>query len=368
MKYLLVVAILFNISICSAQTPKAPLGKQPAKVSVPPATAPENRASPPPAAPDLLSKPFVFLNIYSEPEGAQLVLVESNENFGRTPFSKKYSVDLFKNHTRSDGCLHMLRMEARWVSGATASEVIRLCGGTTADYHYTFKRPKDAPFFDRDENYATALREKREREDKSLGEFVVVVKTVPEGAEIVEEASSGNKVWGRSPIQLTYEVGAYKRIVANSQDSCMLSRNFVAHWPSGVRSKAEKFSFCGEIGKEEIRVIERPVDAPGLQVDQNFAAALILERIRKENNDQQAQQVQRAQDQANQVQQRLAQEAQRQAEQDAFDNKAAAVINGLMSLVPQRQPAPIVIEQRSAPTQLRCVTKPRFGKLETVCE
>lgn len=370
MKYFLTAAVLFNLCIASAQTPVTAVGRPPAKKSAPAVVEQKPEVTPEPIPVNLLSKPHSFLHIYSEPEGAEIWVVENGKFYGRAFLAKKYTAADFEEHKTANGCVYHMKLEARWVSGAkSVSKPIEMCRGTSVDYQYTFTRPKDAPFLERDENYATALREKREKEDRYLGQFKVVVKTVPEGAEVFEQSSSGRKSFGRAPVALEYDIGAFKRIAATSQDGCMSTIALAAEWPSGVRSTAEKMRICGEVKNGEVRVIERPADAPGLQVDQNFAAALILERIRKENNDQQSLQIQRAQEQAIEAQQRMAQETQRQAQQEASDSRAATLINSFLLGVTQGQAAaPIVIERRQAPTELRCVTKPRFGRLDTVCE
>jgi len=376
MKYALAVIVFLNMSTGFAQIPKALEEKRPTKKSAATSVEKASKADSLSAPVNLLTKPFTIINYHSDPEGAEIRVIERGRDVGRASQSSIYTVADFEKNMRADGCVYVMPMEAKWLSGATArGGALGMCDGTSRDYDYTFVRPKDAPSIEKDENFAATLKAERERVDKSLGQFTVVLKTVPEGAEVFEVTSSGRHPWGRSPVRLKYEIFAQKRIAGRRQDGCMPTMKFEAHWPSGAKSTIESLSLCGEMKAEETRVIDRPVGMPGLEVDQNFAAALILERIRKENNDQQALQAQRAQEQAqiareqaNQAQQRLAQEAQRQAEQDAFDNKAAAIINGLLLGISQRQPEPVVIERRQAPTELRCVTRPRFGRLDTVCE
>lgn len=129
----------------------------------------------------------------------------------------------------------------------------------------------------------------------------------PLGALVVDSAG---KAWGRAPVTLAYP-GA---VAMFAQAQCVHPWPITMRWPSGAQQTI-KPEACSGNGLDLQRLVERPKDAPGIDLDVQFAAAEEQARAAREAATAQAQ---AARDVA---------AAEAQAEHDAAATEALAIIN-----------------------------------------
>lgn len=341
----------------------------------------------------------VFVTIHTDPQNADIFAAADSRLIGRAPVRLHYSRDA---RVQDPGaCTVDTGLEVRWLSGAVAKPLhISLCGGNDTDYELTIARPKDVPRPDIDQNYAAVrtleLRNQKQtaverlrhpqarpqaqaaahalapppavqqrqaqainRPPSTPDKTTLTLTTVPEGAEIFENGIS----LGRSPRNVSYDPATLKGGLR--ADGCTGLATLEARWPSGATAKAEGLSMCQGTEKDYSWTFQRPLDAPGLSVDQNFSAQLALQRMQQDQANQQA--LWKAQ----QAQQQADAQARARAEIDSQEG-SEALLKGLLSLIPQTQPTAPAATPEPAPfgirPPLRCVTKNRFGRLETECQ
>lgn len=99
------------------------------------------------------------LAVHSQPAGAYISEKGSGTVYGVAPTVVVYDANALANHKRADGCYYVRGLEAKWVSGATASlESIKLCGEANGVYNITFSRSPDYPDLERDLQFALSLK------------------------------------------------------------------------------------------------------------------------------------------------------------------------------------------------------------------
>ncbi len=370
----------------------------------------------------------VRLTVDSDPQGAQIVWPRNTQGIGQAPAGlvmQLYSVAL-----RPGRCGMARVVQARWPSGAVSKPAyISMCNGPDADYQVTIARPDGAPGADIDRSHAANLKPPPRREYRlahvmqpapvrvqaqaqqqpplppppasvqaaapqattqaprpappqqpqaqagaapsqqqaqplrqplaNPGKVTLVLTALPEGAEIFQRGVSV----GRSPISLHYDpVGLREQMRAKG---CAQVTPLEARWPSGAVQVATGLSLCQGGDNDYGWTFVRPSDAPGLAVDQNFSAQLALQRMQHDQANLQALR------QAQQAQQQADAQARAQAEIEAQEG-SEALLKGLLSLIPQARPPAPAATPEPAPfgirPPLRCVTKNRFGRLETECQ
>ena len=102
---------------------------------------------------------------------------------------------------------------------------------------------------------------------------MLTYKTKPEGAQLME----GSLVLGIAPVTRTYK--------GDGKSTSITTPDVTAVWPSGAKTT---FFTILEVGADRVATLERPADAPGLQVDLDnakkiLAAQELEERRRKED-------------------------------------------------------------------------------------
>lgn len=372
----------------------------------------------------------VRLTVHSDPQGAHIVADRANHYYGQAPAGavmRLYSVGL-----QPGICSVGDVVQARWPSGAVSKPVyVYMCNGPHADYQVTIARPEGAPDADYDQKHAANLTPPPQREYRlaqvmqpgpslaltqaqlqlpsprpaqaapprlapapvaqtpapapqpqpaaqaapaatprqqavplrqpltTAGSVTLVLTTLPEGAEIFQRGVS----MGRSPISLPYDPAAIRDQVRTK--GCAEVATLEARWPSGAVQVATGLSLCQGGDNDYGWTFVRPSDAPGLAVDQNFSAQLALQRMQTDQANLQALR------QAQQAQQQADAQARARAETEAQEG-SEALLKGLLSLIPQARPTAPAAAPEPAPfgirQPLRCVTKNRFGRLETECQ
>lgn len=97
------------------------------------------------------------LEVYSQPPGAYISEKGSGTVFGLAPTVIAYEASSLVK--RADGCYYVKGLDAKWVSGASASlETIKLCGAPTGTYNITFSRSPNYPDLERDLQFALKLQ------------------------------------------------------------------------------------------------------------------------------------------------------------------------------------------------------------------
>ena len=88
----------------------------------------------------------------------------------------------------------------------------------------------------------------------------------PEGATLYERG----RLWGATPVTLSYEES---RAVFARHECLRLSPMHV-RWASGVVTTVDNLQACPAGGLQQAYVFARPADAPGAEIDANFARQL----------------------------------------------------------------------------------------------
>lgn len=106
--------------------------------------------------------------------------------------------------------------------------------------------------------------------------ITMVYHSNPEGALVYE----GDTLQGRTPITLEY-----KAPPAFNAGGCATFRTMTAVWPSGARAVVPGVTACKTNTYLQNFVFERPLDAPGLNVDAQIAAAHEIARAAQAQDD-----------------------------------------------------------------------------------
>ena len=88
----------------------------------------------------------------------------------------------------------------------------------------------------------------------------------PPGALVVDSAG---KAWGRAPVTLAYT----DALMPLRQGQCVYPWPITMHWPSGAQQTMKPVACPGD-GRNQQLVIDRPKDAPGIDLDVRFAAEI----------------------------------------------------------------------------------------------
>jgi hypothetical protein len=108
------------------------------------------------------------LTVLSQPEGAFITERGTGKSYGTTPVVLYYDgIELLK-YKDSGGCYLVKGLDARWVSGASASlESIRLCGSNLGDYNISFNRDPTQPDLERDLEFALKVQALRTQQQQA---------------------------------------------------------------------------------------------------------------------------------------------------------------------------------------------------------
>ena len=102
------------------------------------------------------------LTVLSQPEGAFITERGTGKSFGTTPVQLFYEKDSLLLNKDSDGCYLVKGLDARWVSGTSASvELIRLCGNNIGSYQISFNRDPTQPNLEKDLQFAFQMQSMR---------------------------------------------------------------------------------------------------------------------------------------------------------------------------------------------------------------
>jgi len=112
----------------------------------------------------------VYLNVYSEPEGAYITEDGTNKIVGIAPSHLVYYRDELEKNVNSKGCYVVKGVVARWVSGATArTGNLELCSPNILKdvYNYTVYRNPTAPNLGQDLQFAIQAKSLRAQQSQA---------------------------------------------------------------------------------------------------------------------------------------------------------------------------------------------------------
>lgn len=93
--------------------------------------------------------------------------------------------------------------------------------------------------------------------------------SLPEGASVFTTQPDGSeKLWGTGPVTLQWKV-------PNKWKECFTTEAVKVRWISGVEASVTGLNVCPQTGKNQQFVFQRPVDAPGVELDVQYAVALM---------------------------------------------------------------------------------------------
>lgn len=102
---------------------------------------------------------------------------------------------------------------------------------------------------------------------------VLTVSSQPEGAYITN--LQGN-YGGVAPLSLYYNIDEQR--AKRDAKGCWVVQGILAQWASGARIRQDEYTLCGSSTGNYTATINRPHDAPNLNVDLNFAMQLQANR------------------------------------------------------------------------------------------
>lgn len=95
----------------------------------------------------------------------------------------------------------------------------------------------------------------------------VTFQSDPTGATLYEEVNGSQKLWGYAPITLKYQV-------PRKWKACMSLNPLKVRWASGAEASIT-LSVCPQTGKNQQFTFQRPTGVPGLELDVQFAIAML---------------------------------------------------------------------------------------------
>ncbi len=109
------------------------------------------------------------LTVYSQPAGAYVSEIGTSAAFGIAPTTVVYSSNQLKQNGRDPtGCYVLRGLQAKWVSGATASiEPVQVCGSSTGNYHITLVRDQSSPDLEKDLHFALQVEATRAQQQQA---------------------------------------------------------------------------------------------------------------------------------------------------------------------------------------------------------
>jgi hypothetical protein len=122
---------------------------------------------------------YATLTVNTQPEGAFITETQSGASIGIAPVTISYVATEVAQHPTADGCYLVNGLEARWVSGVTASlETIKLCGLPVADFTISMNRDPKAPGLDKDMQFAVQVQSSRAKQRQAQASEAAAVAAI----------------------------------------------------------------------------------------------------------------------------------------------------------------------------------------------
>jgi hypothetical protein len=103
----------------------------------------------------------------------------------------------------------------------------------------------------------------------SANDVKVTVKSFPEGATVFTVQPNGmERPWGGSPVRLKWQL-------PRKWTQCIMTESVKVKWVSGVEATVSGLEVCPQNGKNQEYTFQRPKDAPGVEVDVQYAIAVM---------------------------------------------------------------------------------------------
>lgn len=97
----------------------------------------------------------------------------------------------------------------------------------------------------------------------------LTLKSLPEGATVFTILPDGSeKMWGTAPVRLKWQV-------PRRWAECITTESIKVRWISGVEATVSGVDLCPRVGKNQEFVFQRPAEAPGVELDVQYAIALM---------------------------------------------------------------------------------------------
>jgi hypothetical protein len=95
----------------------------------------------------------------------------------------------------------------------------------------------------------------------------VTFQSDPTGATLYEDSAGSQKLWGYTPVVLKYQV-------PKRWNACMALKPLKVRWASGAEASIT-LNVCPQTGKNQQFVFQRPTGVAGLELDVQFAIAML---------------------------------------------------------------------------------------------